>query len=130
MLEAGIRGEALEIATKERMASTMGSGSLDVYATPAMVALMEKAAYTSVASALEQGQGTVGTRMDVAHISASPMGIQIRATSELLEVDGRKLTFRVEAFDEAGKIGEGIHQRFIIEEERFLQKTNVKLERS
>ncbi len=81
----------------------MKSGALKVYATPAMIALMEQAAYTSVAGELEEGQGTVGTLMNVSHISATPVGMEVTAKSELVKVDGRKLVFHVEAYDERGK---------------------------
>ena len=104
MLEKGIRGEQTVVVTKELSAKKMGSGELMVYATPAMIALMEKTAYTSVASELEEGMGTVGTLMNVSHIAASPIGMKIHCESELVEVEGRKLTFKVEAYDETGKI--------------------------
>ncbi len=83
-----------------------------------MIALMEQAAYTSVAGELEEGQGTVGTLMNVSHISATPVGMEVTAKSELVKVDGRKLVFHVEAYDERGKIGEGEHERFIIDNEK------------
>lgn len=129
MLEKGIRGEQTVVVTKELSAKEMGSGELMVYATPAMIALMEKTAYTSVASELEEGMGSVGTLMNVSHITASPIGMKIRCVSELIEVDGRKLTFKVEAFDEAGKIGEGTHERFIVANEKFQSKADAKLEK-
>ena len=96
MLEKGIRGEQTVVVTKELSAKEMGSGELMVYATPAMIALMEKTAYTSVASELEEGMGTVGTLMNVSHIAASPIGMKIHCESELVEVEGRKLTFRIQ----------------------------------
>ena len=105
MLATGIQGEKKEQVTQENTALTMKSGALKVYATPAMIALMEQAAYTSVAGELEEGQGTVGTLMNVSHISATPVGMEVTAKSELVKVDGRKLVFHVEAYDERGKIG-------------------------
>lgn len=91
MLATGIQGEKKEQVTQENTALTMKSGALKVYATPAMIALMEQAAYTSVAGELEEGQGTVGTLMNVSHISATPVGMEVTAKSELVKVDGRKL---------------------------------------
>ena len=96
MLATGIQGEKKEQVTQENTALTMKSGALKVYATPAMIALMEQAAYTSVAGELEEGQGTVGTLMNVSHISATPVGMEVTAKSELVKVDGRKLVFHVE----------------------------------
>ena len=92
-----------------------------------MIALMEKAAFTSVASALDEGCGTVGTLMNVKHLAASPVGAHIRAEAELTQVDGRRLVFHVAAYDDAGLIGEGEHERFIIQNEKFLAKANAKL---
>ena len=123
---AGIQGEKKEQVTQENTALTMKSGALKVYATPAMIALMEQAAYTSVAGELEEGQGTVGTLMNVSHISATPVGMEVTAKSELVKVDGRKLVFHVEAYDERGKIGEGEHERFIIDNEKFQNKADNK----
>ena len=124
MLATGIQGEKKEQVTQENTALTMKSGALKVYATPAM---MEQAAYTSVAGELEEGQGTVGTLMNVSHISATPVGMEVTAKSELVKVDGRKLVFHVEAYDERGKIGEGEHERFIVYNEKFQAKADAKL---
>ena len=126
MLEAGIRGEQSVAVTSENTAKTMGSGTLDVFATPALVALAEKTCWMSVAAALDEGCGTVGTELRVKHLAATPLGMTVTAKTELTAVEGRKLTFKVEAFDEAGKIGEGEHERFIIQNEKFLAKTNAK----
>ena len=117
---------ASEIVTNEKTAVAVGSGGLSVYATPAMIALMEKSAYESVQSLLEEGSGTVGTLMNIQHISATPVDMKVTAESELIAIDGRKLTFKVTAFDEVGKIGEGTHERFIINNEKFQAKTNSK----
>lgn len=127
MLETGIIGEKSIIVTEELTAKAMKSGELMVYATPAMIALIEEAAYQSVSGELEEGAGTVGTLMNVEHVSASPVGMQITAKTELVEVDGRRLVFRVEAYDEAGIIGKGVHERFIIQNEKFQNKTDGKL---
>ena len=126
MLKTGIKGSASEIVTNEKTAVAVGSGGVAVYATPAMIAVMEKSAYESVQSLLEEGSGTVGTLMNIQHISATPVGMKVTAESELIAIDGRKLTFKVTAFDEVGKIGEGIHERFIINNEKFQAKTNSK----
>lgn len=126
MLETGIKGEAKEIVSEKNSAAAMKSGELNVYATPAMIALMEQAAYKSVAGELEDGKGTVGTLMSVSHISATPLGMEITAKSELIEIDRRRLVFQVEAYDERGKIGEGTHERFIIDNEAFQEKTDNK----
>ena len=127
MLEKGIRGPGESIVTQENTAKAMGSGELDVYATPAMIALMEETAYKSVASDLDEGSGSVGTLMNVKHVAASPVGMKITCQSELESVEGRKLTFKVEAYDETGLIGEGIHERFIIVNNKFQEKADKKL---
>ena len=113
--------------TESNTAASMGSGLLAVFATPSMIALMEQAAFTSVTPALEEGCGTVGTLMNVKHLAASPVGAHIRAEAELTQVDGRRLVFHVAAYDDAGLIGEGEHERFIIQNEKFLAKANAKL---
>jgi predicted thioesterase len=106
----------------------MCSGALDVYATPAMIALMENTAFESVAPYLEPGSGTVGTALNVKHVSATPVGMKVTCETELVKVDGRALTFSVKAYDEAGLIGEGEHERFIIYEEKFQAKADAKLQ--
>ena len=126
MLATGIQGEKKEQVTQENTALTMKSGALKVYATPAMIALMEQAAYKSVAAELEEGKGTVGTLMNVSHISATPLGMEVTAKSELVEIDRKRLVFKVEAFDERGMIGEGTHERFMIDNEKFQEKANNK----
>lgn len=127
MLEKGIKGTSECVVTQERTAKAMGSGELAVYATPAMFALMEETAYKSVSSELDEGSGSVGTLMNVKHIAASPVGMKITCKTELIEVDGRRLVFRVEAFDEKGLIGEGTHERFIIVNDKFQKKADAKL---
>ena len=103
-------------------AAALGSGDMDVFATPAMVALMENAAMNAVAKALLQGSTTVGAEMNTTHIKPSSIGARVRATATLTAVEGRKLTFAVEACDEAGTIGKGTHVRFIVDKERFMAK--------
>ena len=127
MLKEGIKGKKEIAVTQELTAKAMGSGTLDVYATPAMIALMENTAYESVAPELEEGSGTVGTSIQVKHVSASPVGMKITCETELVKVDGRALTFSVKAYDEAGLIGEGEHERFVIFEEKFQKKADGKL---
>ena len=126
MIKIGIIGEVKDIVNENNIAKTLRSGELRVYATPAMVALMEEAAYKSIQSELEDGKGTVGTVMNIKHIDSTPIGMEVTAKIELIEVDRRRLVFKVEAFDERGKIGEGIHERFIIDNEKFQIKTDNK----
>ena len=126
MVQTGIKGEIKEIVSEKNSAAAMKSGELNVYATPSMIALMEQAAYKSVAGELEEGMGTVGTLMNVSHISATPLGMEVTAKTELIEIDRKRLVFHVEAFDERGKIGEGTHERFIIDNRKFQEKTDNK----
>ncbi|MCC8014395.1 MAG: thioesterase family protein [Eubacterium sp.] len=127
MLEAGIKGREEVKETKENTARALGSGELDVFATPAMIALMEKTAWKSVAAEVGEGNGTVGTLLNISHLSASPLGASIVCESELTEVKGRELVFKVKAFDEKGLIGEGEHRRFVVNNEKFQTKANNKL---
>ena len=126
MLNEGITGHQETIVTVENTAKTMKSGTLDVFATPAMIALMEQTAYESVAGELEEGYGTVGTMLNVKHVSATPLGMKVTCESTLTKIDGRALTFEVKAFDERGLIGEGIHERFLVQNEKFQAKANNK----
>ena len=126
-MKVGIKNQIKKTVVEGLTAKVMGSGRLDVFATPAMVAMMEEATHTSVETELEEGQGTVGTSMTVSHLAATPVGMEVTCESELVEVDGRKLVFEIKAMDEAGLIGEARHERFIIENEKFLAKTNAKL---
>lgn len=126
LLTTGIKGKAEAVVDAHNTAKAMGSGTLDVFATPAMVALMESAAYRSVASALEPGTGTVGTLMNIKHVAATPMGMRVTAESELIEVDGRRLVFSVQASDETGLIGTGTHERFIVADRKFMAKAESK----
>lgn len=129
MLKEGVKGTQEIMVTEENTAKVMGSGALDVFATPAMIALMEKTAWESVQPYLEEGSGTVGTLMNVKHVAASPVGMKITCETELTKVDGRALAFSVKAFDEAGLIGEGEHERFIVYNEKFQEKADAKLEK-
>jgi predicted thioesterase len=128
-LKPGLIGKAIINVTEENTAIKFGSGSVKVFATPAMVGLMEKAAINAVDNLLPDGFATVGTHIDVRHLSATPLGMIIIAKAELIEIDGKKLKFKIEAFDEIEKIGEGIHSRYIIKLEDFLERTNKKLEK-
>lgn len=122
MLEKGVSARSTATVTRENTAAAMGSGDLAVFATPAMVALMENAAMTAVAGELPAGATTVGAEMNVTHIKPSGLGAAITATAVLTGVEGRKLTFNVGARDEAGMIGEGVHVRYVVDREKFLTK--------
>ena len=107
-----------------KLASNVGSGLVKVYATAMMIALIEKAAVLSVEPYLESGQGTVGTLVNVSHCSATPLGMKVHAETTLVEIDRRRLVFKVAAYDECGLIGEGMHERFIIDMKKFQEKTD------
>ncbi len=126
-IEIGTKGYAEALVEQEDTAKVVGSGDLLVYATPCMVALMEGAACESIASFLAEGESSVGTMMQVSHTSATPVGMEVRAESEVTAVEGRKVTFSIKAFDEVGEIGNAVHERFIIKADRFLEKTYDKL---
>ena len=129
VLTTGIKGNRELIVTEELTAQAIGSGELPVLATPAVIALAEETAWRSVAAFLEPGQGTVGTKLDVEHISATPVGMKVKCETELTEIDRRKLTFSVAVFDEAGVVAKGTHCRFIVENEKFLKKAESKSEK-
>jgi predicted thioesterase len=118
---------AEDVVNEQNTAIFLGSGSLPVYATPALITLMEKASAFLAEKNLPDVMSTVGILLNVKHIAATPVGMKVRAESELVLVEGRKLTFKVTAFDEREKIAEGIHERFIIKKESFLQKAEAKL---
>ncbi len=126
MIQTGIKGHQETVVTEEMLASNVGSGLVKVYATAMMIALIEKAAVYSVEPYLEPGQGTVGTLVNVTHCSATPLGMKVHADTELVEVDRRRLVFKVAAYDERGLIGEGMHERFIIDNARFQAKADSK----
>ena len=125
-LREGILGSSETVVDENNIALTMGSGELEVFATPAMVALMEEAAAESVKPYIDEGSTTVGTALEIEHVSATPVGVSVRCESELCHVDGRKLVFNVTAYDNAGIIGKGRHERFIVEKERFMKKAEAK----
>ena len=125
-LTVGLKGRAETVVTPENTAQAVGSGLVSVFATPHMIALMENAAVQAVQAHLAPDEGTVGTRLDVTHDAATPVGMRVWAEAELTAVEGRKLTFAVRAYDEAEQIGGGTHERFIIKPEKFLAKTQAK----
>ncbi|MBR4142315.1 MAG: thioesterase [Firmicutes bacterium] len=126
MLSVGIKGNLERTVTEDLTAEALGSGLLPVFATPAAVALAEETAWKSVAGELEEGQGTVGTLMELAHIAATPLGMKVRCETELVEIDRRKLVFTVKIYDEKEKVADGRHERFIIENAKFLSKAESK----
>ncbi len=115
--------------TQENTAKTVGSGEIDVFATPMMIALIEEAAAACCKQFLEEGMTTVGTLVNVSHVAATPVGMAVRAEAEIAGVDGREITFTVKAYDEKGMIGEGQHKRFIVKTEKFRQKAYDKLDK-
>ena len=127
MLETGIKNKITITVTDDKTAKVMGSGILDVFATPAMVALMEQTAAESVQPHLDEGVTSVGTKINVEHLSADPVGIEVSCESELVEIDNRKLCFNITAYDKHGVIGKAYHERFLIKSESFMTKTNAKL---
>lgn len=127
-MEKGIKFSIERRVTEHMTARVMGSGTLDVFATPSMIALIEETAWRSVAPHLESGMATVGTLLNVAHVAPTPVGMTVKCETELTEVDGRRLVFSVTVSDECGEIGRGTHERFIINEEKFQKKADIKKE--
>lgn len=125
-IKCNIKGIAEINVSAADLASNVGSGSLGVLATPVMIMLMEKAACTCLADYLEGDETTVGTELNVKHISATPPGMRVTAEAVLTEINGREFTFSVNAMDESGIIGEGIHKRFLVYGEKFTAKANAK----
>lgn len=127
-MEIGIKGEQKFVVTADKLACNVGSGLVSVYATPMMIAAIENTAAASVVSQLEEGKTTVGTLVNVSHVAATPEGMEVRVETELVEIapNGKMLTFKVAAYDKAGLIGEGTHQRAIVAKERFEQKAQAK----
>ena len=121
-LQAGLSGTAKTVVTDKNTAQTMRSGSLPVFATPAMCALMEEAACAALLGCLDPGMGSVGVSLNISHDAPSAMGEEITATAQLTSVEGRKLKFTVVAKDQHGVIGKGCHERFIIDNEKFMGK--------
>ncbi|MCR5792094.1 MAG: thioesterase family protein [Lachnospiraceae bacterium] len=127
MITTGTKGYSETTVTKDNTAIAMGSGMLPVFATPAMIALIENAAANSIVEQLEEGTGTVGTYLEVNHTSASPVGMKITCESKVTEVNGREITFTAVVSDEKGEIGNAVHKRFIIKNASFLEKANAKI---
>lgn len=124
----GLKGRAEAVVNDANTAQAACSGALPVFGTPFMCALMEEASWKSIAPHLEEGQSTVGTRLEVSHDSATPVGMKVWAESEVVAVDGKRIVLKVAAFDEKGSIGQGVHERFIVTDDRFLAKATRKLE--
>jgi predicted thioesterase len=125
-LKVGMTAEKHEQVTNENTAIRYGSGGAAVYATPAMIGLMEGTCLAAVDPHLPEGMGTVGIHLDIRHLAATPIGLNVRAAAELIEIAGKRLTFRIEAFDDKEKIGEGTHQRYIIDVNKFMDKAHSK----
>lgn len=125
-LTIGMRGYAEAVVTEQNIASSLGNDSMPVFATPYLIALMEQAAMNAIQSALESGEGSVGSLLHVTHDAATPIGYRVWSEAVLNAVEGRKLTFTVKAFDEHGPIGSGIHERFIVQVDRFIAKITAK----
>ena len=126
MIAIGLKGHLEQTVTEEVTADRIGSGLVKVFATPMMIALIEQTCNESVVPYLDEGQGTVGTHVDVSHCAATPVGMRVWCDSELVEVDRRRLVFAVKAYDECGLIGEGRHERFIIDSAKFQTKIDAK----
>lgn len=126
MLKTGIKGRIELTVTKDKCAGAVGSGELDVFATPAMIALIEETCWKSVAPYLEPGEGTVGTALNVRHVAATPVGLKVTCETELTLLDRRRLVFDVRVFDPFGLVGEGTHERFVIQYEKFMKKVDEK----
>lgn len=126
-LEVGLRGKVTSAVEREDTALEVGSGSLLVYATPCMVALMEGAACEAIADAVPEIKTSVGIELNISHISATPVGLEVYAEAELTAIDKNILSFKVTAYDESGMIGEGTHKRALVTSQKFLEKTYEKL---
>lgn len=126
-ITVGMKGEAFNLVEREDTAKEVGSGSLLVYATPCMVALMEGAACEAIEEAMDDTKTTVGTELNIQHLSATPVGLGVRAEATVTAVEGKVITFEVKAFDEAGEIGKGTHKRVIVPTQKFLEKAYGKL---
>lgn len=126
-ITVGMKGEVSTMVEREDTAQEVGSGSLLVYATPCMAALMEGAACEAISDALPEEKTSVGIELNISHLAATPVGLEVRAEAEVTAVDGSMITFQVTAYDETGKIGEGSHKRAVITTQRFLDKTYSKL---
>ena len=125
-LKAGLTGAAEILVGTRDTAPHVGSGKIKVLATPVMVGLMEEAALNAVEGLLPPGHQTVGTRLDITHVAATPVGLRVTAGAEVVRVEGRRLTFRVWADDESERIGEGLHERIVVDVSRFDKRAQAK----
>ncbi|EGC35969.1 hypothetical protein DICPUDRAFT_32596 [Dictyostelium purpureum] len=127
-MNIGDKGEVESIVSEKELACNIGSGDVEVYSTPSMIALMEAASVKCLSGKLNADQTSVGTTISIKHLAATPKSLKVRAVAEITDIqDGKKVSFNITAFDEKEKIGEGTHERFILNKERFTQKTNSKL---
>lgn len=125
-LNLGMEYKSVKIVEEKDTAAAFGSGSIYVFSTPSMIALMENAAMMAVEEALGEENSTVGTHLDISHLAATPMGKEVYAVATLKEIDGKKLKFYIEAFDEKEKIGEGYHSRYVIDKKKFMERVTNK----
>lgn len=126
-IPVGLKGRYECTVSFENTAAALGSGTLPVFGTPFLCSIIEAACLRSVSPFLDEGEGTVGIRIEISHTAATPIGMKVWAESELTEIDGRKMVFSVKAFDEKGLIGESVHERFVIYSEKFMKKAESKL---
>ncbi|OPX87578.1 MAG: Fluoroacetyl-CoA thioesterase [Pelotomaculum sp. PtaB.Bin104] len=129
LLNVGIKGESSVVVNDKNTAIAYGSGTVNVFATPAMAALMENAAISTSGPQLEAGFTTVGTQINIKHLAATPIGMKVTATAELMEIDGKRLLFKVEARDEVDLIGTGMHERYVVQSDIFIKRATDKLAR-
>lgn len=129
LLAVGIKRSCSEIVTKEKTAQCVGSGDTMVYATPAMIALVEKTAVAVLEGCLEEGKTTVGTMINAKHLAATPVGMKVECECVLTELDGRRLVFEFKVYDECGLVGEGTHERFTVSKESFSKRAEEKLKK-
>lgn len=127
MIEVGMEYTTEITVSENDTAKMIGSGLLEVFATPRMCALMEESAYKCVMAELDEGASTVGTSLNISHLSATPVGMKVKAVATVTGIDGRKISFDLKAYDETGLIGEGTHERFVVFSEKFVAKTYSKL---
>ncbi len=127
LLSTPCTGEAERVVTEEWSAPAIGSGTVPVLATPALVALMEGAAVRALEGRLPAGQTSVGVRIDVRHLAATPIGMRVRARATLVAAEGRRLTFQIEAWDEVEKVGEALHERVVVDTGRFMERVRGKI---
>jgi predicted thioesterase len=128
-IQTGLSGEITRTVSESDTAAKWGSGLVPVFGTPSLVGLMEAAAVRALTGHLDPNQTTVGARIDVRHLAATPVGMQVRARAELTAIEGRKLTFQIEAWDESEKIGEALHERYLINQDKFLARAQAKSQR-